>query len=65
LLAAVVLAASDAPTAPHHDLGTVHFPTSRRPAVQAEFERGVAMIHSYRFNYAGQTFRGVLVRCPH
>jgi tetratricopeptide (TPR) repeat protein len=64
LLLAAVVVASDAPTAQHHDLGTVHFPTSCRPAVQAEFERGVAMIHSYWFNYAGKTFRGVLDQDP-
>src|SRR6266511_4068393 len=28
-------------------LGKVHFPTSCDPKVQAEFERGVAMLHSY------------------
>ena len=32
--------------------------------MQAEFERGVAMLHSYWFNYAGKTFRGVLDRDP-
>ncbi|HZC67308.1 MAG TPA: hypothetical protein VE201_01700, partial [Nitrospirales bacterium] len=30
-------------------LGTLSFPTSCDPKVQAEFERGVAMIHSYWF----------------
>jgi tetratricopeptide (TPR) repeat protein len=48
----------------HDDLGTVHFPTSCQPGVQAEFERGVAMLHSYWFNYAGKTFRAVLARDP-
>ena len=47
-----------------HELGKVTFPTSCNPAVQAEFERGVAMLHSYWFNYAGKTFRGVLERDP-
>ena len=64
LLAAAVVVLSDTPSAQHHDLGTVHFPTSCQPAVQAEFERGVAMIHSYWFNYAGKTFRGVLDKDP-
>ena len=32
--------------------------------MQAEFERGVAMLHSYWFNYAGKTFRGVLEQDP-
>src|SRR5262245_51992116 len=48
----------------HDNLGTVHFPTSCQPAVQAEFDRGVAMLHSYWFNYAGKTFRGVLEQDP-
>ena len=41
-------------------LGKVSFPTSCDPKVQAEFERGVAMLHSYWFNYARKTFEGVL-----
>jgi tetratricopeptide (TPR) repeat protein len=62
-LAAVGAVASPA-SMQHHDLGTVRFPTSCQPAVQAEFERGVAMLHSYWFNYAGKTFRGVLEKDP-
>jgi tetratricopeptide (TPR) repeat protein len=50
--------------AQHHELGKVSFPTSCSPAVQAEFETGVAMLHSYWFNYAGKTFRGVLEKDP-
>lgn len=45
-------------------LGKVSFPTSCDPKVQAEFERGVAMLHSYWFNYAGKTFRGILQQDP-
>ena len=45
-------------------LGRVNFPTSCDPKVQAEFERGVAMLHSYWFNYAGKTFRTVLQQDP-
>ena len=48
----------------HDQLGTVRFPTSCSATVQAEFERGVAMLHSYWFNYAGKTFRAVLERDP-
>ena len=47
-----------------HAVGTVSFPTSCKPAVQSEFEKGVAMLHSYWFNYAGKTFRGVLEQDP-
>jgi tetratricopeptide (TPR) repeat protein len=50
--------------AQHHELGKVSFPTSCNAAVQAEFETGVAMLHSYWFNYAGKTFRGVLEKDP-
>ena len=42
------------------DLGSVRFPTSCSPQVQAEFERGVAMLHSYWFSYAGKTFKAIL-----
>jgi hypothetical protein len=45
-------------------LGKVSFPTSCDPKVQAEFERGVAMLHSYWFNYARKTFEGVLQKDP-
>lgn len=50
--------------AQHHQLGTVSFPTSCSAAVQADFETGVAMLHSYWFNYAGKQFRAVLERDP-
>jgi tetratricopeptide (TPR) repeat protein len=45
-------------------LGKLSFPTSCNPAVQAEFERGVAMIHSYWFLIARRTFEGVLQKDP-
>src|SRR5215203_6114898 len=45
-------------------LGKVSFPTSCDPKVQAEFERGLAMLHSYWFSYARKTFEGVLQRDP-
>ena len=45
-------------------LGTVSFPTSCDPKVQAEFERGVAMIHSYWFLVARRAFEGVLQQDP-
>jgi tetratricopeptide (TPR) repeat protein len=41
-------------------LGKLSFPTSCDPKVQAEFERGVAMIHSYWFLIARRTFEKVL-----
>jgi len=45
-------------------LGKLNFPTSCDPKVQAEFERGVAMIHSYWFLIARRTFEGVLREDP-
>jgi tetratricopeptide (TPR) repeat protein len=63
-LSAIGGSGSRAAAVQHHDLGTVRFPTSCQPAVQAEFERGVAMLHSYWFNYAGKTFRAVLEKDP-
>jgi tetratricopeptide (TPR) repeat protein len=45
-------------------LGKVSFPTSCDPKVQADFERGVAMLHSYWFLYARRTFEGVLQQDP-
>ena len=45
-------------------LGKLSFPTSCDPKVQAEFERGVAMIHSYWFLIARRTFEGVLRENP-
>src|ERR1700752_2647009 len=45
-------------------LGTVSFPTSCDPKVQAELERGVAMIHSYWFLVARRVFEGVLQQDP-
>src|SRR3984893_12295879 len=45
-------------------LGKLSFPTSWDPKVQAEFERGVAMIHFYWFLIARRTFEGVLRQDP-
>jgi tetratricopeptide (TPR) repeat protein len=45
-------------------LGKVVFPTSCDPAVQTEFDRGVAMLHSYWFLKARRTFEGILQQDP-
>jgi tetratricopeptide (TPR) repeat protein len=45
-------------------LGTVSFPTSCAPAVQAEFNRGVALLHSFAFSAAHSTFRTVAAEDP-
>src|SRR3981189_2902418 len=46
------------------NLGKVVFPTSCDPNVQAEFDRGVAMLHSYWFLIARRTFEGILKQDP-
>src|SRR5262249_9673906 len=45
-------------------LGKVSFPTSCDPKVQADFERGLAMLHSYWFLSARRIFEGVLQQDP-
>ncbi|WP_051311165.1 hypothetical protein [Bradyrhizobium sp. Cp5.3] len=45
-------------------LGNVTFPTSCDPNVQAEFDRGVAMLHSYWFLIARRKFEAILQQDP-
>ena len=45
-------------------LGKVSFPTSCDPKVQAQFERGVAMLHSFWYSAGEKTFRDVLAQDP-
>ena len=45
-------------------LGKVTFPTSCDPKVQAQFERGVAMLHSYWFTEGGKVFDAVAKQDP-
>ncbi len=45
-------------------VGKVTFPTSCDPAVQAPFERGVAMLHSYWFTEARRVFEAVVQQDP-
>ena len=40
--------------------GTIHFPISCPASVQKEFERGVALLHSFAFETAEATFRQVV-----
>jgi len=70
LLAVVQGASAQAPQ--QHDthgadpgrIGTVHFATSCRPAVAPKFDRGVALLHSFWFSAAIQTFNDVLADDP-
>jgi hypothetical protein len=41
-------------------LGTVHFPTSCRPEVAPQFDRAVALLHSFEFGAAIRAFNDVL-----
>ena len=45
-------------------LGKVSFSTSCDPKVQADFDAGVAMLHSYWFGKAGQAFKSILDKDP-
>ena len=75
LCAAVIAAAVTATPALAHDehahahaggdlVGHVAFANSCAPAVQAEFARGVAMLHSFWWSAGEQAFRSVLERDP-
>lgn len=45
---------------PSEKLGTVHFSTSCNPAAQKEFDRAVALLHSFQFSRAIQGFQAAL-----
>ena len=58
-----LLAPGLAAQTPGHDtghLGTVHFETSCAPATRPTFEKGVALLHSFGFSGAVQSFEDVL-----
>jgi tetratricopeptide (TPR) repeat protein len=63
-LITAALASSDANGQQDEKLGKVVFPISCNPNVQAEFDRGVAMLHSYWFLIARRKFEGVLQQDP-
>ena len=60
----IVLALTLPSLAQEDKLGKVSFPTSCDPKVQAQFERGVAMLHSFWYNAGEKTFRDVLAQDP-
>ena len=45
-------------------LGEAHFANSCKPAVQAGFEEGVLLLHSFEFKEAERSFRAVEVNDP-
>jgi hypothetical protein len=46
------------------ELGTVHFATSCKPAVEADFNRGVALLHSFWYEEAEKAFHKVAHEDP-
>lgn len=54
----------------HHEdltdqqLGTVHFPVSCAADVQKDFEKGVALLHSFWYEESTKTFQGIEKRDP-
>jgi hypothetical protein len=49
---------------PDEKVGSVSFPTSCAAAVQKPFERGVALMHSFEYEMAGNQFKGVAKQDP-
>jgi hypothetical protein len=53
----------------HHaasaQLGTVSFPVSCLPAVQDQFNRGIALIHSFDYSAARTGFQAIAEKDPH
>ena len=45
-------------------LGKVSFPVSCSPAVQSQFDTGVALLHSFAYSAANDTFRAVAAQDP-
>ena len=56
-VAALALLAAPAIAEEESDLGTVHFPNSGSEAAQAAFQRGVAALHSFWYEEAGEAFK--------
>ena len=52
------------PTGDPERLGSVSFPTSCAPAVQKQFQRGVAMLHSFWYEEAERAFNDVATADP-
>ena len=56
-VAALALVAAPAIAEEESDLGTVHFPNSGSEAAQEAFQRGVAALHSFWYEEAGEAFK--------
>src|SRR5205085_11197566 len=55
---------AQSPGKPPEQLGKVSFANSCQPGVQATFERGVALLHSFWFRESEKAFREVLAKDP-
>jgi len=70
LYAVALLLAKTASSQEVHDhpvpekLGTVSFPTTCKPAVQKQFERSVALLHSFAYGPAAESFGRVAAADP-
>jgi len=64
LFALSLSAAGVAHAQPKEQLGTVDFPNSCSAAAQPTFQRGVAMLHSFRYGEGEKTFREALALDP-
>jgi tetratricopeptide (TPR) repeat protein len=60
----LVLALTLPSLAQENKVGNVRFPTSCDPKVQADFERGVAMLHSFWYSAGEKIFSEVLAQDP-
>ena len=64
----ILLASNAGPQEHQHEsgekLGTVHFATSCNEVAQKEFNRAVALLHSFQFNRAIEGFNAVLGKDP-
>jgi tetratricopeptide (TPR) repeat protein len=66
-LVLATLGAGEAPSAqgqPKDQLGKVDFANSCSPSVQANFQRSVAMLHSFRYTETENAFREVMAQDP-
>lgn len=61
---APVLAQHEHPAGDVSRLGKVNFPVSCQPSVQSNFTSAVAMLHSFWFEKASETFAGVAEKDP-
>ena len=69
-IAAASSGAAGADEGHHHEeltqeqLGTVHFPVSCTPEAQKTFEKGVALLHSFRYEESEKAFLDVEKQDP-